>query len=74
MLDMHPNMTTRSGGSPGNAVQSSDMWNVVPETTDDEGLRLPAHHIVRYTGTIGELFGAEEFRPATCDRGSDLCR
>jgi hypothetical protein len=50
------------------------MWNVVPETTDDESLRLLAHHIVRYTGTIGELFGAEEFRLAACDRGSNLCQ
>jgi hypothetical protein len=48
------------------------MWNVVPETTEDEALGLLAHHIVRYTETIGELLRAEESRLAACDRGSDL--
>jgi hypothetical protein len=64
----------RKSTDTGNAVQSSDMWNVVPETTEDEGLRLLAHHIVGYTETIGELLRAEEFRLAACDRGSDLCQ
>ena len=36
----------RKSTDTGNAVQSSDMWNVVPETTDDEDLRLLAHHLV----------------------------
>jgi hypothetical protein len=66
-------MTTRSGGSPGNAVQSNDMWNVVPETTEDEALRLLAHLIVRYAETIGELFSGEEFCLAACGRGT-FCR
>jgi hypothetical protein len=64
-------MTTRSGRNPGNAVQSSDMWNAVLEAADDEGLRLLAHHIVRCTETIGELFGAEDICLPACDRDSD---